>query len=294
MNGKLDHILPQGEKMKKLNRNPFRFLEGPVWCKIRKTLFFSDPLAQTIIAMKNDGTFSTICCNSGYVNGMGLNNEGNLAVCKMETGSLEEVDPDTGKTLRILSSGYNGCPFNATNDVICDKAGGLYVTDPFFTFGPKTQEVEATYYVNPTGQTKRVAVESIKPNGLALSNDGRMLFIDDTASTKVWCYTVENDGMLSDPKVFCRIKPPPDISHLPFVQHFGEADGLKVDSQGNVYVATFTGIQIFDACGIPVGTIPMPGDETAANIVFGGEQLTTLYITARTSLYSVSVLIPGS
>ncbi len=287
-------IIKKGVKMKKLNQNPFHFVEGPVWCKMRKTLFFSDPLAQTIFAMKSEGSFTTICCNSGSVNGMCLNDEGNLVVCKTETGSVEEFNPDTGKTLRVISSGYNSRPFNATNDIVRDRAGGFYVTDPFFAFGPRTQDIEATYYVTPAGQTKRVAVESIKPNGLALSNDGRTLYIDDTSSTKVWSYKVENGGMLSNPEVFCHIQPPQDISNLPTVQHFGEADGLKVDSKGNVYVATFNGIQVFDTCGSQLCTIPMPADETAANIAFGGEGLTTLYITARTSLYSVSMLIPGA
>ncbi len=293
MNKNIAHILPQGEQMKKLNQSPFKFLEGPVWCKMRKTLFFSDPLAQTIIAMNSDGAFTTIQHDSGYVNGMCLNSESRLVVCKMETGRVEEVDPDTGKTIRIISSGYQNRPFNATNDVVCDRAGGLYVTDPIFTYGPGTQEVEATYYVMPDGQTKRVATNSIKPNGLALSRDGKRLFIDDTLSTNVWCYDVGKDGTLSNPKVFCHVQPPEDISTLPPIQQYGEADGLKVDSQGNVYVTTFNGIQIFNACGALLGTIPMPADETAANVAFGGEQFTTLYITARASLYSISVRIPG-
>jgi gluconolactonase len=292
MDGSLGRIVPRGAEIKKRNPVSFCFLEGPVWCEKRRTLFFSDPLAQTVNALTSGGGFSTVCRNTGYVNGMCLNPEGNLVVCRMETGSLEEIDPDTGKTLRVVSSGYNGRPFNATNDVIYDGAGGFYVTDPFFTYGPRTQEIEATYHVAPDGGTKRVASESLKPNGLALSADGRTLFIDDTASSKVWRYQVEKDGSLANPEVFCSIQPPESLN-LPTVQKFGEADGLKVDSEGNVYIATFNGIQVFDAAGGMVCTIRMPGDETAANIAFGGPGRTTLYITARTSLYSVPVLIPG-
>ncbi|MGE5614556.1 MAG: SMP-30/gluconolactonase/LRE family protein [Bacillota bacterium] len=280
-------------KMVKLNKTPFTFLEGPIWCKRRKMLFFSDPLDQAIIAMDKLGNFKKISSNSGYVNGMCINNEGNLVVCKMETGSLEEIDPDNGKTLRVISAGYRGKPFNATNDVICDNKGGYYVTDPFFTYGPRTQDIEATYYVKPDGQTLRVATESIKPNGLALSVDGSKLYIDDTGSTKVWCYDVNDDGMLSNPTVFCNIQPPPDISALPPVQHFGEADGMKIDSQGNVYVTTFNGIQVFDASGNYLGTIKMPGEETPANLAFGDDNLDTIFITARTSLYCMKTNIPG-
>lgn len=286
-------IINNDQKMIKLNQMPFTFLEGPVWCKKRKKLFFSDPLDQTIIAMDKSGGFTTICSNSGYVNGMCINNEDNLVVCKMETGSLEEVDPDSGKTLRVISCGYCGQPFNATNDVICDNKGGYYVTDPIFTYGPRTQDVEATYYVKPDGHTIRVATESIKPNGLALSVDSSKLYIDDTGSTKVWCYDVEDDGTLSNPKVFCNIQPPPNISILPPVQHHGEADGMKVDSLGNVYVTTFNGIQVFNIGGSYLGTIKMLGEESASNIAFGNDNLDTIYITARTSLFSISTSVPG-
>ncbi len=291
--GNMAKIFDVHVPVKRLNPVPFEFLEGPVWDDVRQTLFFSDPLAQTIVAMTTEGVFHTICTNTGYVNGMCLNKANNLVVCKMETGSLEEINPDTGETVGTISFGFGGKPFNATNDVVCNAAGGYYVTDPVFTFGPKTQSCEATYYVTPEGQTVQVATDSLKPNGLALSPCQTKLYIDDTLSTKVWCYTIERHGLLTNPTVFCDILPPKNPADLPPVQRFGEADGLKVDSLGNVYVATFTGIQVFDPAGIWQGCIPMPGDETAANMAFGGADKKTLYVTARTSLYGARLLVSG-
>ena len=99
--------------------------------------------------------------------------------------------------------------------------------------------------------------------------------------------------MLRGGKIFCKLNAPENAKGLPEVQRFGEADGMKADSCGNIYITTYTGIQVFNAEGIYLGTIEMPGEESAANIVFGGKENKTLYITARTSLYAVELLIPG-
>lgn len=289
----INELLPNNYKVKKINQSPFVFLEGPVWDKNKQTLYFTDPLDLKILRMRENGVFETIYNDSGYANGMCLNSAGNLIICKMDTGSIDEINPDIGKHVKTISSGYNQKPFNATNDIICDHKGGYYITDPFFTYGPHTQDCESTYYHSISGQTIRVASDSIKPNGLALSPDEKYLYIDDTGSVNIWRYEVQADGTLTNGIIFCQLNPPADIEHLPYVQHFGEADGMKTDGMGNIYVTTYTGIQIFNSEGIYLGTIEMPGNESAANIVFGGKTLKTLYITARTTLYSVDLLIPG-
>lgn len=289
----LSEILPENFTVTKLNQEPFVFLEGPVWDKKRQKLFFTDPLDQTVIRMEEAGNFQVILRNSGYANGMCLSPGGSLVICKMDTGSINEVDPETGCIVGTIAAGYRERPFHATNDVICDSRGGYYITDPFFTYGPRMQDIEATYYRAPTGEITRVAADSKKPNGLALSPDEKYLYIDDTGSTNVWRYEVRPDGTLQNGTVFCRLCPPEHAENLPEVKRFGEADGMKVDEKGNIYVTTCTGIQIFNAQGETLGTIPMPGEESASNLVFGGKDLKTLYITARTSLYAVELIIPG-
>lgn len=286
-------ILPEDYEVRKINKEPFVFLEGPAWDKKNQILYFTDPLALKIYRMDKNEDFESIYENSGYANGMCLNNEGNLVICKMDTGSIDEINSSTGEYEGVISKGYRGNAFNATNDVICDSKNGYYITDPFFTYGPQTQDVEATYYHSAKGETIRVATDSKKPNGLAFSPDEKYLYIDDTGSVNVWRYEVQKDGTLANGRIFCKLNPPESIENLPYVQHFGEADGMKVDAMGNVYVTTYTGIQIFNAEGTYLGIIEMPGEESAANIVFGGENLKTIYITARTSLYAVEVLIPG-
>lgn len=289
----INEILPEDYTVKKINKKDFIFLEGPVWDEKNQMLYFTDPLGSEIFSMNDKEIFQSIFKNSGYANGMCLNNEGNLVICKMDTGSIDEINPVTGKYVRAISKGYNGKAYNATNDVIYDSKGGYYITDPFFTYGPQMQDIEATYYYSKYGETIRVASDSIKPNGLALSPDEKYLYIDDTGSVNIWRYEVQDDGTLKNGVIFCKLNPPEHIENLPYVQHFGEADGMKVDTMGNIYVTTYTGIQIFNADGMYLGIIELPGEESASNIVFGGKDLNILYITARTSLYSVDVLIPG-
>lgn len=289
----MTEIVAPDSPVEKVNDAPFVFLEGPVWDARRARLFFTDPLAQTVHALREDGTFATVMENSGYANGMCLCPNGNLAICKMDTGSLNELDPDTGRLVRVIADGYEGRPFQATNDVVCDAGGGYYVTDPIFRYGPRGQSVEATYYCAPDGRVQIAARDSLKPNGLAFSPDGGTLYIDDTGSAKVWAYTVGADGTLTDPRVFCELVLPENAANLPPVQRYGEADGMKVDSLGNVYVTTISGIQVFNALGGYLGIIRMPGEYSPANIAFGGGDLKTLYITARIWLYAVRVRIAG-
>ena len=294
MTNEFSNILPKDSVVEKLNHEPFVFIEGPVWDKEKKQLYFSDPLARTIIVMKETGKFHILCADTGYVNGMCLNNRGNLAVCNMENGSLDEICTETGETLAIIASGYENRPFNATNDVVCDEKGGYYVTDPFFLYGPKAQDVEATYYCAPNGVVTRVATDSVKPNGLAFSLDGKKLYIDDTGATAVWSYCILPDGTLSKGTIICNLKPPENTADLPKVQQHGEADGMKVDECGNIYVTTYSGIQVFCPEGELLGIIKMPGDETPANCEFGDADRKTLYITARTSLYKVRLNVAGA
>lgn len=293
MTQSLTELLSVESRIRKLNVEPFDFLEGPVWDAKRNQLYFTDPLAQKIIVMPSEGRFYTLMENSGYANGMCQTIDNHLAICKMDEGAVYKLDADCGKLLYPIADCYNGKPFCATNDVICDDKGGYYFTDPFFTYGPNSQPGEYTYYCSPEGWLEPVAEDCLKPNGLALSPDRRRLYIADTGSVNVWQYNVLSDGRLSHARVFCKLNPPPDAQKLPHVQQYGEADGLKVDTLGNVYIATISGIQVFNTRGKPIGTLPIPGTETAANLAFGGLDRKTMYITARTSLFAIDMLVSG-
>lgn len=284
----LESIIPRDYKVEKLNNSPFQFLEGPVWDRKRQVLFFSDIEAKRTYMMDKNGEFAVLREGTAYGNGMALNSSGNLCICEMGMGAVTEFDPDTGTVVAVLADKFEGKPFNATNDLVFDKFGGMYFTDPFFVYGNRYQPSEAVYYRNPNGSIYLVATDAEKPNGIVLSAYGTKLLVDDTHNVNVWAYKVKSPGKLGEGEVFCRIKPPGHASNLPYVQKKGEADGMAIDVKGNLYVATYDGVQVFNPSGVLICTIQMPdGCENPANIAFGGSNMKTLFLTARKNLLSV-------
>ncbi len=289
---KIFDILPEDYTVKKLNTKPFAFLEGPVWDK-KDTLYFSDVSGCKTYKMSAEGKFGVVRENTMHGNGQVLDKNGNILTCEMSEGRIVKVSPVTGEVLGIVVDTYKGKRFNATNDLVFDGRGGLYFTDPYFDVGPRDQDVEASYYLNLYGEVFCVAQDSSKPNGLVLSPDGKVLYINDTVNVTVWAYDVNKDGSLSKGRKFCEVIPPDHLKIKNPLQAAGEADGMDVDSGGNLYITTFSGIQVFSNSGEYIGLIQMPGDESPANCTFGGEDMKTLFLTARTSLYSVELLMPG-
>jgi sugar lactone lactonase YvrE len=105
--------------------------------------------------------------------------------------------------------------------------------------------------------------------GMAPAVAGRPFYAINEAELKTWAFDVGPDGNLSEPRLFA--------------EEGGE--GLAVDAQGNVYIAAGQ-ILVFDPSGKQIDTIEVPQRPTC--LVFGGRDRKTLYITARSSLYSVS------
>ena len=120
----------------------------------------------------------------------------------------------------------------------------------------------------------QVTTNLVRPNGLVGTTDGRRLYVADHGGGQTFVYDVQSDGRLENQRVF--------------VQQ--GADGITLDSKGNLYL-TGDDVTIYNPSGIPVGSIAVP--EPPANLAFGGIEGTTLFITARTSLYAVKMMVKG-
>ena len=136
---------------------------------------------------------------------------------------------------------------------------------------------------NAGGQTSAPAGSFVGPNGIAFSPDEKTLYVANSDEKhKVWMqYDVVADGMVSNGRVFA------DVTNE---KEDGLPDGMKTDSQGNVYATGPGGVWVFSSEGKHLGTIKPP--ETPANCNWG-EDGTALYITARTSLYRVKLAVAG-
>lgn len=263
-------------------RTGFAFAEGPVSAP-DGSLFFTDihDGDGKIYRLSESGELGVFCRNSNKANGLGLSCDGELIACEMN-GRISAYSLD-GRARRTLAACFEGRRFNAPNDLAVDDHGGFYFTDPFFG-APRIrppQRRSAVYYRSASGRITRLIDDLANPNGVVLSPGGRTLYVIPTGQRVMMAYPVLGPGRLGPGRVFCRLR----RSRNPL---WPGGDGATVDRVGNVYITSQRGVQVFDASGRFLALIRVP--ESPSNVAFGGQEGRTLYITARTSLYSVEVM----
>lgn len=271
---------PVGEV--ELIQSGFKFLEGPAKVPDGR-IFFTDIPDETIYQLDVEGKVSQFLRPSGHANGLMYGGSGQLLVCQMD-GFLSTVDIES-RQLTVLAGSYENSRFNAPNDLVIDREGGIYFTDPRYRApNPWPQTVEAFYYRSKDGQVTRLGDGMLAPNGIALSPDEKTLYVIPSMQSNMMAFPVENSGKIGDGRVFCQLQQVGD-------QTDGGGDGLAVDVNGNVYITSAAGIQIFSDAGELLGIIEVP--EQPANCAFGGPDNKTLYMTARTGLYRCTMPVAG-
>jgi gluconolactonase len=305
-----EQVVAADAKPKKV-ADGFTFTEGPTWLKGKlyfSDMFFQNPAANDwtgsparsrLIVMDADG--KTRVLSSGMQsNGTLAAKNGNLIVCDMFGHRVVEVNPATGRVVRVVLDKVNGKPIDGPNDLVMDAKGGLYITDPQFTpEATKSQPGKQVYYVAPDG-TARVVIgpgEYAMPNGVELSPDGKTLYVNNTwqqpGGNFVWAYDVAADGSLSNKRQFAMLNLTPDVLEAPNpADRFdSRADGTAVDTDGRYYVATKSGVQIFLPDGTYAGTIWVP--QYPVSITFGGANSDILYMVGESSAWSIQTKVRG-
>jgi gluconolactonase len=280
-----DPITPAG--MVQVVRDNFEFTEGPAYDPSSKTLYFSDIPANKIYALNAKGEISVFLDPSNHTNGIvsrrGGQHAGKLFACQMD-GQIVAYDPKTKQT-EVLAAQHDGKRFNAPNDLVVDTAGGVYFTDPLFRAPePLPQGIQAVYYRAADGSVSRVTGPIAAPNGVALSPDGKRLYLVPSMQAEMLVYSVTGPGKLGDEAVLCKLAQPEGKSGT-------GGDGMVVDVEGNLYITSQLGVQIFSPEGAARGIVQTP--QVPANVTFGDEDGKTMYITARTGLYKVRMPIAG-
>jgi len=273
-------IGPVGQVLKV--QGDFQFTEGPA-ADGKGNLYFTDIPANRIYKLDAEGRISVFQDPSGHANGLMFDAAGTLFAAQMD-GRLLAIDVATKKTT-VLCDKYQGARFNAPNDLVIDRAGGVYFTDPRFRAPePWPQGKEAVYYRAADGTVRRVVENAHAPNGVILSPDEKTLYVIPSMQKQMWTFPVETPGRLGQGRVFCTLAQPEGADNT-------GGDGLTIDTRGNLYITSQLGIQVFDARGKLLGTIRFP--EQPANVAFGGADRKTLYVTARTSLYAAKMESTG-
>jgi gluconolactonase len=278
---KLDHIIHSDISLEKLTTG-FVFVEGPVWLENSNSVLFTDFSPHQIFKWNGKEGVSIYREDSGRSVGMAIDLEGNILCCETSKRRVSRMEKDGSVT--TVASHYEEKRLNSPNDVIVKSDGTLYFTDPYSVAMGDTRDllINGVFKVSPVNGEVTLLEEFNRPNGLAFSPDEKLLYISDTNLQNVQVFDVTEDGNIANGRLFVQL----DTS-----AGKGNADGMKVDSQGNIYVTGPGGIWVIAPDGEKLGILKFP--EVAANLCWGGRDARTLYVTATSSLYRVQLRIPG-
>ncbi len=291
---RLDALIPLDANIQKL-ASGFTFTEGPVWDKRSDVLYFSDVRDNTIYSWSEDEGVNVFIQPvfaeetdhpSVGSNGLTLDREGRLILMEHGYRRVSRLEANGERT--TLIDNYRGNRLNSPNDVAWHTNGWLYFTDPPYGMPglendpARELNYNGIYRLSPEGEIQLLERNQTRPNGLVFSPDEETLYVANSdAENKVWyAYTVIH-GIIGNSRIFYDVN---DQSSE------GAADGMKVDTEGNLFATGPGGVWVFDPDGTHLGTIKP--DEVPANVAWGDDG-STLYMTARTGLYRVKLSTSG-
>jgi gluconolactonase len=254
------------------------------------TVYFTDYRGGAIYRIDGGSEAVTPLLNDIHAGGLALDAGGQILVAETRRGQILRIDPKT-KVVSTVSAGIGGARFNAPNDLVVDAIGGIYFTDPANGATlPLVQGKQSVYYVDPHGKTTRVVDYLPHPNGIALSRDGKSLYVGLTSESEVLGYHVLKPGVLAPESfVFGRVAFTPPVKRGDGA--YTGVDGMALDERGDLYTASKFGIEVIDPQGRSLGTIATP--ERPSNLKFGGTDRHTLYVTTYNSIYAVHMAVGG-
>ncbi len=290
----------------------FNWSEGPVWKE--GGIVFSDVPENTVFGWKEgEKAASVVLKPSGNFtgegqgsNGLAVDAQGRLVLCQHGERRLARQEKD-GK-FTVLADNFQGKRFNSPNDLVISSQGTIFFTDPPYGMKKGTSPdapYHGIYAVHPVaGQTTpaMLLIDDIQwPNGIALSPDEKTLYIavSDKDNTRIMAYDLAPQGKEGVAGIINGVVIPKprngrelfNAQKLKSADRKGGCDGLKVDSQGNLWTTGPGGVLILDKNGRHLGSI-LTGQATA-NCAWGGEDKSTLYITADMFLLRVKTRVKG-
>jgi gluconolactonase len=284
----------------------YKGLDDPIGLR-DGTLVFSEPDGLRLHRLNTQtNEVSVLVAQSNESHGVSEDSEGRLISAQAWDGSTRiGVIYPPGKQA-VLADKYDGMPFSRPNDLIVAKNGGIYFTDPGLTAQQATELVKrhagaplgprlppAVYYIAPGQPPVKIEDRLIRPNGVQLNRDETKLYVDDSNGDHVIAWDIRPNGLVENRREFATLKGRSTRDNgLGGIKTF--ADGMAVDNDDRLYVATGGGIEVLSPQGQHLGVIPVrcpPAD--CQNIAFSGPNKQTLYVGGAGSLYKVEMIARG-
>ena len=276
-----------------------RWGEGPQWFGDGRYLLVSDIPNNRILRWDDaSGQVSEFRKPSNNANGLARDMQGRLLTCEHQARRITRTEYNGGIT--VLADHFEGKRLNSPNDIICQRNGAVWFTDPPFGISgdwegdPAASEVVAAVYrIAPeTGELQQILSDLQGPNGLAFSPDESVLYVVESRAQpyrKIWAYDVQSQDSggikLTNKRLFTEAK------------DHGAIDGFAVDVQGNLWCGwgsdgslgidpeKIDGVRVFAPDGTAIGHIHLP--ERCANVCFGGAKNNRLFMAASHSVYAL-------
>jgi gluconolactonase len=259
--------------------------EGPLWWAEGRYLLFNDIHNARRIRYTPGQGAAVVMEKTNEANGITRDLQGRLLSAEHLTRRVTRYEPDGSVT--VIANSFQGKRLLRPNDVIVKSDGSIYFTDPGGTAAPDQWDVTVSgvYRVSADLGTMSLIIDDmVRPNGLAFSPDEKILYVADSRRRHVRAYDMLPNGTIAK-----------ETSRL-FVDLGGSepgvADGIKVDTAGNLYSGGSGGLYIIDAKGKKLGRI-IHGQPATTNVAFGGEDWKTLFFTTRSTLFSVNLKVAG-
>jgi gluconolactonase len=257
-----------------------RYGEAPLWSKSVGGVLFADVpnnRIQAFIPGKGVGNYKDQLQGPS---GLAYDADGRLIVAETRGRRIIRYPADSEKPFEVLADKFEGKRFNAPNDVVVRKDGHVYFTDPAFGSQSDTMELNfyGIYHLTPKGELALVAKPKGRPNGLALSPNGKILYVSNTDERRIYAYELDGRGRASGERIL--------VAKTEGIPH-----GIETDEKGNLYVAE-DGLRVYTPAGKPIETLRL--SEKPSNLAFGDPDGLTLYVTTKSGLFRTRVKVGGA